>query len=148
MISHYVDCWRCALADVVSVLHAGGRSRDYAHTALAQRVADAAQDGALRRLLAAFGAPHSVLTTGSGGGGATTLYAAASKRGIPALTTELGSGATLDPQGLIIAEQGVRRVLRHYGIAPAIECQPAPATQRSEEHTSELQSLMRNSYAV
>src|SRR3546814_4918401 len=25
---------------------------------------------------------------------------------------------------------------------------PAPATSRSEEHTSELQSLMRNSYAV
>src|SRR3546814_9248622 len=27
-------------------------------------------------------------------------------------------------------------------------CRPAPAPVRSEEHTSELQSLMRNSYAV
>lgn len=129
MIAHYVDSVLFALADVVIDLHSGGRSLDYAHTALAQRVADAAQDGALRRLLAAFGAPHSVLTTGSGGGGATTLYAAAARRGIPALTTELGSGATLDPQGLAIAEHGVRRVLRHYGIAPGLHCEPAPATQ-------------------
>src|SRR3546814_5602727 len=32
--------------------------------------------------------------------------------------------------------------------APAAEAAPAPATERSEEHTSELQSLMRISYAV
>ncbi|CAM3924577.1 succinylglutamate desuccinylase/aspartoacylase family protein [Bordetella tumulicola] len=129
MIAHYVDSVLFELADVVIDVHSGGRSLDYAHTALAQRVADKAQDQALRELLTVFGAPHSVLTTGSGGGGATTLYAAAAKRGIPALTTELGSGATLSPQGLAIAEQGVRRVLRHYGIAPNIECVPAPATQ-------------------
>ncbi|MBO9355774.1 succinylglutamate desuccinylase [Bordetella petrii] len=129
MLAHYIDSVLFDLADVVVDLHSGGRSLDYAHTALAQRVADAAQDRALRELLAVFGAPHSVLTTGSGGGGATTLYAAASKRGIPALTTELGSGATLDPRALVIAEQGVRRVLRHYGIVPGIDCEPAPATR-------------------
>lgn len=129
MIAHYVDSVLFALADVVIDLHSGGRSLDYSHTALAQRVSDPAQQEALRTLLTVFGAPHSVLTSGSGGGGATTLYAAAARRGIPALTTELGSGATLDPQGLAIAEQGVRRVLRHYGIAPTLACEPAPATQ-------------------
>lgn len=129
MIAHYVDSVLFPMADVVIDVHSGGRSLDYAHTALAQRVADAAQGAALRTLLTTFGAPHSVLTTGSGGGGATTLYAAATRRGIPALTTELGSGATLDPAGLEIAEQGVRRVLRHYGIAPDLACEPAPPTQ-------------------
>ncbi|WP_144630804.1 succinylglutamate desuccinylase/aspartoacylase family protein [Bordetella genomosp. 13] len=125
MIAHYVDSVLFPLSDLVIDLHSGGRSLDYSHTALAQRVADPAQDQALRKLLDVFGAPHSVLTNGAGGGGATTLYAAAAKRGIPALTTELGSGATLDPQGLSIAEQGTRRVLRHYGIAPELACQPA-----------------------
>lgn len=129
MIAHYVDSVLFDLADVVIDLHSGGRSLDYSHTALAQRVSDPAQQEALHTLLTVFGAPHSVITSGSGGGGATTLYAAAARRGIPALTTELGSGATLDPQGLAIAEQGVRRVLRHYGIAPLLACEPAPATQ-------------------
>ncbi|MGH8814650.1 MAG: succinylglutamate desuccinylase/aspartoacylase family protein, partial [Advenella sp.] len=52
-----------------------------------------------------------------------------SRRGIPALTTELGSGATLDPKGLLVAEQGVRRVLRHYGITPNIDCFPPDGTR-------------------
>ncbi|SAI69571.1 ectoine utilization protein EutE [Bordetella ansorpii] len=129
MIAHYVESVLFPLADLVIDLHSGGRSLDYSHTALAQKVADPAQDEALRELLRVFGAPHSVLTTGSGGGGATTLYAAASRRGIPALTTELGSGATLDQQGLVIAQQGTRRVLRHYGIAPELACEPAPVSQ-------------------
>jgi len=129
MIAHYVDSVLFPLADLVIDLHSGGRSLDYAHTALAQRAEDPSLRQALHALLKVFGAPHSVLTTGSGGGGATTLYAAATQRGIPALTTELGSGATLSPRGLAIAEQGVRRVLRHYGIAPDIACEPAPATQ-------------------
>ncbi len=129
MIAHYVHSVLFPLADLVIDLHSGGRSLDYSHTALAQRVSDPAQDGALRELLTVFGAPNSVLTNGSGGGGATTLYAAASQRGIPALTTELGGGATLDPQGLSTAEQGVRRVLRHYGIAPQLACEAAPATR-------------------
>jgi len=129
MIAHYVESVLFPMADLVIDLHSGGRSLNYSHTALAQRVDDPEQDKVLRTLLQVFGAPNSVLTTGSGGGGATTLYAAASKRKIPALTTELGSGATLDPDALIIAEQGTRRVLRHYGIAPELACDPAPATR-------------------
>lgn len=129
MIAHYVDSVLFPLADVIIDLHSGGRSLDYAHTALAQHVDDPAQNESLRTLLKVFGAPHSVLTTGSGGGGATTLYAAASRRGIPALTTELGSGATLSPYGLEIAAQGTRRVLRHYGITPNLACESAGPSQ-------------------
>ena len=129
MIAHYVDSILFPMSNVIIDLHSGGRSLDYAHTALAQRTSDPAQQAELSTLLNAFGAPNSILTSGAGGGGATTLYAAASRRGIPALTTELGSGATLDPKGLLIAEQGVRRVLRHYGIAPNIECAPPDGTR-------------------
>src|SRR3546814_10528627 len=41
-----------------------------------------------------------------------------------------------------------RRVEGAHGIARAIPCAPSTRRGRSEEHTSELQSLMRNSYAV
>jgi len=129
MIAHYVDTVLFGLSDVVIDLHSGGRSLDYAHSALAQHSTDAQQHAALHELLSVFGAPHSVFTSGSGGGGATTLYAAAAQRGIAALTTELGSGATLDPDGLTAAEQGVRRVLKHYGVVPDIDCLHAPATR-------------------
>lgn len=129
MIAHYVESVLFDLSDIVIDLHSGGRSLDYAHSALAQHSADASQREVLDTLLRVFAAPNSVLTSGSGGGGATTLYAAAAQRGIPALTTELGSGATLDPAGLTAAEQGVRRVLKHYGIAPNMTCQPAAPTR-------------------
>ncbi|CAM3835339.1 succinylglutamate desuccinylase/aspartoacylase family protein [Bordetella bronchialis] len=129
MLAHYLCTVLFGLADVVIDLHSGGRSLDYAHCALAQYGRDDAQRAAMDTLLRVFGAPHSILTSGQGGGGATTLYAAAAQRGLPALTTELGKGATLDPAGLHIAEQGVRRVLRHYGIAPGLDAEPAPATR-------------------
>jgi predicted deacylase len=129
MLAHYIATVLFGLSDLVIDLHSGGRSLDYAHCALAQHGRDHAQRAALDTLLRVFGAPYSILTSGSGGGGATTLYAAAAQRGLPALTTELGKGATLDPIGLRTAEQGVRRVLRHYGIAPAIDCEPASPTR-------------------
>jgi predicted deacylase len=129
MLAHYISTVLFGLSDLVIDLHSGGRSLDYAHCALAQHGRDEAQRAAVDTLLRVFGAPHSILTSGQGGGGATTLYAAAAQRGLPALTTELGKGATLDPGGLHVAEQGVRRVLRHYGIAPRLDAEAAPTTR-------------------
>jgi predicted deacylase len=128
-IAHYVTEVLFPLSDLVIDLHSGGRSLDYAHCALAQEGGDATQRAAAEQLLRVFGAPFSIFTSGKGGGGATTLYAAAAQRGLPALTTELGTGATLSPEGLSIAEQGVRRVLKHYGIAPDLAADTAPATR-------------------
>jgi predicted deacylase len=129
MLAHYIGSVLFGLSDLVIDLHSGGRSLDYAHCALAQHGRDDAQRAQVDTLLRVFGAPHSILTSGQGGGGATTLYAAAAQRGLPALTTELGKGATLDPAGLHTAEQGVRRVLRHYGITPGLAAEAAPATR-------------------
>ncbi|HTK02796.1 MAG TPA: succinylglutamate desuccinylase/aspartoacylase family protein [Bordetella sp.] len=129
MLAHYITSVLFGLSDLVIDLHSGGRSLDYAHCALAQHGRDDAQRAQVDTLLRVFGAPHSILTSGQGGGGATTLYAAAAQRGLPALTTELGKGATLDAAGLHTAEQGVRRVLRHYGIAPGLAAETAPPTR-------------------
>ncbi|ARP89409.1 succinylglutamate desuccinylase [Bordetella genomosp. 9] len=129
MLAHYIGSVLFALSDLVIDLHSGGRSLDYAHCALAQHGRDDVQRARVDTLLQVFGAPYSILTSGQGGGGATTLYAAAAQRGLPALTTELGKGGTLDPVGLRRAEQGVRRVLRHYGIAPDLDCEAASPTR-------------------
>jgi predicted deacylase len=129
MLAHYISSVLFGLSDLVIDLHSGGRSLDYAHCALAQQGGDESQRAAVDTLLRVFGAPYSILSSGQGGGGATTLYAAAARHGLPALTTELGKGATLDPAGLRRAEQGVRRVLRHYGIAPELDCETAAPTR-------------------
>src|SRR3546814_7312539 len=46
-----------------------------------------------------------------------------------------------------LVDHGCSRPLPHVGRAPW-SCRHAPSLPRSEEHTSELQSLMRISYAV
>ncbi|TKR53449.1 succinylglutamate desuccinylase [Allopusillimonas ginsengisoli] len=118
MIAHYVDSVLFPQCDLVIDLHSGGRSLEYTPCALARHSPDPEHSRRVSDLLEVFGAPVSILTDGAGGGAATTLYAAASARGIPAITTELGGGATLTQPGLTIAEQGTRRVLKHYGITP------------------------------
>lgn len=118
VIAHYVATELFPLADVIIDLHSGGSSLDYLPMALAHPGRNETEAEAVRRLLTSFGAPYSALTDGAGGGAGATLYAAAEQAGIPAITTELGSGSTLSEAGLAIAESGVRRVLRDYGIAP------------------------------
>ncbi|WOH80338.1 succinylglutamate desuccinylase/aspartoacylase family protein [Bradyrhizobium sp. BEA-2-5] len=120
MIAHFVATELFPLADLVIDLHSGGSSLDYLPLALAHPGRSESEKHAVHRLLTSFAAPYSLLTDGAGGGAGTTLYAAAEQRGIPAITTELGRGATLWEAGLSIAEGGLRRVLRDYGLAPDI----------------------------
>jgi predicted deacylase len=129
MIAHYVATELFPLADLVVDLHSGGSSLDYLPMALARPGRTEAEAEGARRLLTSFGASYGMVTDGAGGGAGATLYAAAERHGIPAVTTELGSGATLSELGLALAESGVRRVLRDYGIVPSIEAPPASATR-------------------
>lgn len=140
MIAHYVDDVLFPLSDIVIDLHSGGRSLEYLPLALARPGLTAEHQASVRELLEVFGAPVSVLTDGQGGGGATTLYAAAEQRGIPALTTELGGGATLSPRGLSIAAQGVRRVLKHYGVIRDLDVE-APGGTRLMRSLGRLNSV-------
>lgn len=129
MIAHYVATELFPLSDLIIDLHSGGSSLDYLPVALARPGRTEGEVEAIRHLLKSFAAPYSVVTNGAAGGAGATLYAAAEQQGIPALTTELGSGSTLSETGLAIAESGLRRVLRDYGIAPTIEAPQAPATR-------------------
>lgn len=129
MIAHYVASELFPLADLVIDLHSGGSSLDHLPLALARPGKTEDDRKAIRRLLQDFGAPFSVVTTGAGGGAGATLYAAAEAVGIPALTTELGGGNTLSEVGLGIAEAGVRRVLRQYGIATGVKADEVGPTR-------------------
>ncbi|WP_127104294.1 succinylglutamate desuccinylase/aspartoacylase family protein [Pararhodobacter zhoushanensis] len=129
MLAHYISTELFARADLVIDLHSGGRSLNYVHCGLGHYGKAPETDAAIRKLLEVFSAPWSILTQGGGGGGATTLYAAAAERGIPAITCELGGGATLDPEGTRHAEEGTRRVLAAYGIWQGADVPPRAETR-------------------
>ena len=129
MIAHYVATELFPMADLVIDLHSGGSSLDYFTVTLAHPGRDDNEAQAVRRLLDVFAAPYSIITDGSGGGAKSTLYAAAEQCGVPAISTELGSGATLSRHGLAIAQDGLARVLRQYGIAPNLEVPQPERTQ-------------------
>lgn len=129
MIAHYVTEVLLPMADLVVDLHSGGRSLNYIPSALIRPGKVAKQHEKLVELLHIFGAPIGFLTDGSGGGNNTTLPAAAESTGALVITAELGGGATLNPAGLELAEQGVIRVLKHLGILPSCNV-PAPGPVR------------------
>ena len=102
---------------------------DYLPVAFAHRGRNQEQAQRIETRLEHFAAPNTVLTDGRGGGGDTTLYASAAAHGLAALTTELGGGTGLSQRGAAIGEAGVRRVLRHLGVAPELEA-PEPESRR------------------
>nr|WP_272214171.1 succinylglutamate desuccinylase/aspartoacylase family protein [Marinicella sp. W31]MDC2877331.1 succinylglutamate desuccinylase/aspartoacylase family protein [Marinicella sp. W31] len=127
MIAHYITSELFPLADLVIDVHSGGFSLDHLPLALARPGRTDVETAEIRKLLRSFAAPIGLVTSGVGGGGGSTLYAAAEASGIPALTTELGSGVTLSAKGLAIAETGLRRVLVDYSIADSFDLpQPEP----------------------
>src|SRR3546814_1170855 len=88
-------------------------------------------------------APDAATLLVAGGGGTTATDEEAEEAAEAALSTvDSEFGRTTDPVRMYMREMGTVELLTREGeieIAKRI---------RSEEHTSELQSLMRNSYAV
>lgn len=129
MIAHYLTTVLFPLADYVLDLHSGGSSLDYMPVSFAHRGRTPEQEARIAALLDCFAAPGTILTDGRGGGGATTLYASAVAHGLAALTTELGGGPGLSQGGIMLAEAGIRRVLRDFGVAPDLAAPDKPTTR-------------------
>jgi predicted deacylase len=117
VIAHYIESCLVARADLLLDLHSGGSSLLYQPTALARWPGDAAGRATMRGLLEALGLPNSVLYPAD----PEAFYSssAASRRGIPAITTELGGGGTVDPRIRADAEAGLRRLLHRFGVLDA-----------------------------
>jgi len=125
-IAHYVSSILLPMADLVVDLHSGGKSLSYLPCCLIRSGNTAAETARLIELMQIFGAPIGSISDGAGGGGATTLSATAQALGVPALTTELGGGGTFSHVGEAIAMQGLQRVLKHMGLLPHVQTEPAP----------------------
>src|ERR1044071_5503260 len=73
-------------------------------------------------MLKAFGAPVSYGAASSPGGG-KTFTSASERQGVISMGTELGGGGLVTPASLKVAEDGMRRVLKHIGLLQG----PVPA---------------------
>ena len=114
VLAHYVDSVLLPLCDYQMDLHSGGTGMDILPSAVGHALEDA---GLMRRTMAmadAFGAPYTMVLAEVNAG--PTLLAAAERRGVAALSSELGGGGRLSPDNLAITRRGVRNVLRHAGV--------------------------------
>ena len=130
MIAHYIDSVLLANTDYVFDLHSGGSSLMYIPSGGIKRSDDPAKTECMIEILKIFGAPISYI------GAADidrNLAVAAKRRGLIHMGTELGGGGTVTPEALRVAEQGLRRVLRHIGCLKTGRSKEEPPPTRMME---------------
>lgn len=119
-IAHYVTEFLLPLCDAWLDLHSGGASLDFVHCVNLYRIDDTGLMARTCALASAFGAPLAVVMEDRGAEG--NSLAAARRRGIPALTTEVGAGATVSIAGLRLCRQGIRASLAELGaLRPTVD---------------------------
>ena len=127
-IAHYIESELLSRADFAVDLHSGGSSLMYLPSALALPADDDPRGTTQLEMLRAFAAPLSYLTYL--GSEDRTMLGAARRAGVPAIGTELGGSGTTTVQSVAIAERGVRRVLKQFGIVPDIDVGNEPPPTR------------------
>jgi N-alpha-acetyl-L-2,4-diaminobutyrate deacetylase len=113
-LAHFVDSVLLPLCDYQMDLHSGGTGMDIVPSAVGHVLDQPEMQARTLAMADAFGAPITLLLREVNAG--PTLLAAAEARGIVALSSELGGGGRLNPEGLAITKRGVRNVLRHAGV--------------------------------
>ncbi len=116
MLAHYIESELTARADYLLDLHSGGSSLLYLPTVIlgAAEMSDDVQRQVVE-LGRVFGAPFGFFFPPGQGGGRTNM-AAAARRGVTPLGTEMGGAGTITPECQRICQSGVSRVLRHLGV--------------------------------
>jgi len=124
VIAHFIETELFSRADVVLDLHSGGTSLNY----LPSSVTLAADDTALleqsKQLMRLFGAPYGVVFEGRAGIGSS--YDAALRNKIIRIGTELGGRAWVNPAYRQICEDGVLRILGHFGVINTVDIPQPP----------------------
>ncbi|MGQ0664073.1 MAG: succinylglutamate desuccinylase/aspartoacylase family protein [Pseudomonadota bacterium] len=128
-ISHYIDSVLFAMCDAFMDLHSGGTSLDIVPSAMMQRPDDPVLRRKTLEAVLAFGAPLTVVMDTLGE--PRTSAAAALKRGLIVVGSELGSAGAVSLEGLRICETGVYNVLEHLGVLapPRGKKEGSPATR-------------------
>ena len=114
ILAHYIASELLPLANFQMDLHSGGHSMDIVPSTCAHVLSNAEAMSKTLAVMAAFGAPISLVLTEVAGG--PTLLAAAERMGLLAISSELGGLGRVAVDNLEIAERGVRNVLKYYGV--------------------------------
>jgi predicted deacylase len=122
-IAHFVEEVLLPLCDAAIDLHSGGRTLDYVPSGLARTGPDDPLRERKLAALRAFGAPVSYLVPPVGN--ADGFLAAADRKGVLALGTELGGAGTVTPGTLAVARRGVLGFLAHLGVLDGVP-EPGP----------------------
>ncbi|BCX18936.1 MAG: deacylase [Geminicoccaceae bacterium] len=131
-IAHFVEEFLLPRCDAAIDLHSGGRTLDYLPSALARTGPEDPLRAPKLAALRAFGAPVSYLVPPIGND--TGFLAAADRKGVLALGTELGGAGTVTPATLAVARRGVLGFLAHLGV---LEGGPEPGPTRLVEVRAE-----------
>jgi predicted deacylase len=126
-MAHYYDTVLFPQVDAFIDIHSGGTSMDYMPLASICLHGEPTVDAKARALLAAFGAPISMVWDAVD---PRMAEIAAAARGVPAVSGEFGGAGTVKPACLAVVERGLRNVLRHMGIMAG---KPEPTQSRPME---------------
>jgi predicted deacylase len=113
-ISHFVKTMLFPQARVVIDLHSGGMEGAFPHCMSFHPIPDPQQRTETARLAQVFDTPFVLIYSSAMASGLLTDEA--ELEGKVTLGSELGAGASLDRVGVRFAYEGVRNVLRHYGL--------------------------------
>jgi N-alpha-acetyl-L-2,4-diaminobutyrate deacetylase len=113
MLAHYLTSALLPLCDVVIDLHSGGRSLDCLPSTMSHILDDLAAMRRAVELARAFEAPLHVMNREVDG---SQTFAAAVRRGITYISSELGGGNRMSLDGLAIARRGIRNAMIHVGV--------------------------------
>jgi predicted deacylase len=130
-IAHYIAKILMPMADAVIDLHSGGYSLDFVFCANIYRHDAGPLRDATLALAKAFSVPLTVMFDDRGE--ERTILATAKRLGIPALTTELGGGATLSVSGVRLCMEAVCRALVSLGAFSESMAKPADHPTRFVE---------------
>ncbi|WP_375573104.1 succinylglutamate desuccinylase/aspartoacylase family protein [Ahrensia marina] len=134
-VAQWIDENLLGRVDWVIDLHSGGNAFDFLPSANVQATIGSSEDLSMRPALQAFGAPFAIVfdeVNGDQMPHTGTLEAAARRKNVKAISSELGGAGRVTPQTMTIAYRAVTRLLQHIGCLAgedALETATTPPTR-------------------
>ena len=136
MIAHFVEEVLLPICEAAIDFHSGGKASVYADCALAARSDEPKLHSANLTLAKAFGAPLMWILGDQNED--RSLNAAARRKGVPMIATELSGGGGVDRDSVDLALDGIQRCMRHLGMiedAPPSRYEPRLVEIASPDQT-------------